>query len=192
MKTTTREGYTIDALVADLRLVCAAGREEREVLSAVRPLALRMAASKDLWLEERMCRPDPEQGFGIHVLHEEPDHTLAVFVVSWAPGRGTPAHDHGTWAVVVGIDGPEKNEFWRRADDGGRPGYAEVEKHAEKVFGPGDVLALPTGAIHSVRNETDRITVSLHIYGRHVNFTARSQYDPERRTETLYKVKTNA
>jgi hypothetical protein len=22
--------------------------------------------------------------------------------VSWLPGRGTPPHDHGTWAVVAG------------------------------------------------------------------------------------------
>jgi len=182
----------VGEFVAALRRLGAEDRDERGMLDAVRELALRLAVSQDLWLEERMCRPDPEQGFGIHVLHEEPEHALAVFVVSWLPQRGTAPHDHGTWAVIVGLDGEERNELWRRVDDGTRPGYAEIEKRGERVLGPYAALALPAGAIHSVRNETDRLSVSLHVYGTHVNFTRRSQYDPDARTETPYKVRTYA
>jgi quercetin dioxygenase-like cupin family protein len=59
----------------------------------------------------------------------------------------------------------------------------------EKVCGEGDVLAMPRGVIHSVWNETDAVTLSLHIYGKHVNFTGRSQFDPAKRTETPFIVK---
>ena len=184
--------YGIGELAADLRRIRGESRDEREILSRVRPLARRVAANKAAWLTDRMCEADAEQGFGVHVLHEEPDHTLAIFAVSWLPDRGTPPHDHGTWAVVVGVDGPEKNEFWERADDRSRPGYAELKKLGEKVFDAEEVLAMPAGTIHSVWNDTDRITVSLHIYGKHVNYTGRSHFDPDQRTETTYQLKIQA
>jgi predicted metal-dependent enzyme (double-stranded beta helix superfamily) len=57
------------------------------------------------------------------------------------------------------------------------------------VCGVGDVLALPQGTIHSVWNETAEVTLSLHIYGKHINYTGRSQFDLEKRTETPFIVK---
>ena len=183
--------FGIEQLALELKRVCAQSGNEKEILGKLRPLALRAAASKEAWLRKHMYEADAGQGFGVHLLHEEPDHTLAIFAVSWLPDRGTPPHDHGTWAVVVGIDGPEKNEFWERTDDRTRPGFAELKKIGEKVFDYEDVLAMPAGTIHSVWNETDRVTVSLHIYGMHVNHTGRSQYDPATRTETPYLLKTS-
>lgn len=181
--------YSISELVSDLKSICAKYHDDREIISRVRPLAQRAAASKECWLAKRFYEADPEQGFGVYLLHEEPDHTLAIFALSWLPHRGTPPHDHGTWAVVAGVDGPEKNEFFERVDDGSRPGHAELKKIGEKVFHPGEVVAMPQGAIHSVWNEGDSVTVSLHIYGKHVNHTARSQFDVEKRTETPFVVK---
>lgn len=181
--------YSIAQLVSDLKRVSRESSDERELLKAVRPLARRAADAKAAWLEKRLYETDAAQGFGVHLLHEEPDHTLAVLALSWLPHRGAPPHDHGTWAVIAGVDGPEKNEFFERADDRSRPGYAELRKVGEKVCGERDVLAMPRGVIHSVWNETDAVTLSLHIYGKHVNFTGRSQFDPEKRTETPFVVK---
>src|SRR6516162_3638413 len=115
--------YTVQELVSDLHRVVAQRSEEHEILNMVRPLAQRAALSRASWLEERFYIANPDQGFGVHLLHEEIDHHLAIFAVSWLPGRGAPPHDHGTWAVVAGVDGPETNEFFERVDDGARPGY---------------------------------------------------------------------
>jgi hypothetical protein len=38
-------------------------------------------------------------------------------------------------------------------------------------------------------NETDRVTVSLHVYGKHVNYTIRSQFDPARKIEKPFILK---
>jgi len=38
---------------------------------------------------------------------------------------------------------------------------------------------MKTGGIHEVRNESDALAISLHTYGRHLNFTGRSQFDAE-------------
>jgi predicted metal-dependent enzyme (double-stranded beta helix superfamily) len=180
--------YSLDRFVTDLRRITSEGRDEKQVISLLRPLVQRFALS-GTWLEPCIYETDSDQGFGVHVLHEEQDHTLAVFAVSWLPGRGTPPHDHGTWAIVVGVDGPEKNIFWERTDDCSRPGYAELRQTGEKVFGSGDVLVMPAGMIHSVRNEADQVTLSLHVYGKHVNFAQRSQFDPDKRSETPFIVK---
>ena len=63
-----------------------------------------------------------------------------------------------------------------------RAGYAEIQRTGEKRFGPGDVLAMMPDAIHSVVNPTDAVTVSLHTYGMHLNYTGRSEFDPEKNT----------
>jgi hypothetical protein len=44
------------------------------------------------------------------------------------------------------------------------------------------VLTLLPDAIHSVRNETAVVTVSLHAYGYNLNMSGRLQFDPARDT----------
>jgi predicted metal-dependent enzyme (double-stranded beta helix superfamily) len=141
------------------------------------------------WLQADHYLCDEEQGFGVHLLHEEADHRLAVFAIAWLPGRGAPPHNHGTWAVVAGVDGPETNTFWKRLDDGSQPGYAEIAWNGEKVFGPGEVVAFLPHEIHSVTNETQAVTVSLHVYGKHLNYTGRSQFDGAAKTETPFLIR---
>lgn len=182
--------YTLQQFVPDLRRATAGNPPVSAILQQVKPLARRFAASADLRSRcNRHC--DEQQGFGFQLLHEEPDHALAVAVLSWLPGRGTPPHDHGTWGIVVGVEGDEVNTFWQRVDDGTHPGHAELRPLSEKTFSPGDAIAITPEIIHSVRNAGDRISVSLHVYGRNINFTGRSQFDPERRTVTPWTVVQN-
>jgi len=58
------------------------------------------------------------------------------------------------------------------------------------VLGPGDVLTLQPDSIHSVVNKTESVTVSLHVYGKHVNHTERSQFDPDQHTERAFIITT--
>jgi predicted metal-dependent enzyme (double-stranded beta helix superfamily) len=186
------ETYSISQLADDVEKVCRQHTDERDVISAVRPLLRRAALASASWLDQGLYAADAEQGFGVHLLHEKPDHTQAIFVVSWLPQRGAPPHDHGTWAVIAGVDGPEKNEFFERIDDRSRAGHAELRKIGEKVCAVGDVIAMPKGTIHSVVNESDATSLSLHVYGKHVNHTGRSQFDVEKQTETSFVVKLEA
>ncbi|MCP4333226.1 MAG: hypothetical protein GY785_11270 [Gammaproteobacteria bacterium] len=98
---------------------------------------------------------------------------------AWLPGRGAPPHDHGTWAVVAGLEGAERNVRYRRVDDDTREDYAELEVKKEFDPAPGETLCIRSGGIHKVSNETEVLTLSLHTYGRHVNFTNRSQFNLE-------------
>ena len=179
--------YDLPAFVADLRAVAADNDDVHDILRRLPAYAIRYAASEDI---KRRCNrnPDPAQGFEFQVLHEEPDHSLAVAALSWLPGRGTPAHNHGTWAVVVGVEGDEVNIFYKREDDGSRAGHAELTELSTKTFAPGHALAMPPHIIHAVRNDSDRLSVSLHVYGRNINFTGRSKFDPSRNLEEPFVV----
>jgi predicted metal-dependent enzyme (double-stranded beta helix superfamily) len=177
--------YGLADFVADLRAIRDARVDDREVIARVRPLVRELALGRE-WLRPQHYGCNQEQGFGVHALHEEPDHSLWVIAVAWLPGRGAPPHNHGTWAVVGGVDGPEMNVFWRRLDDGTRPGYADLREQGRRIFDAGDVVSFLPDQIHSVVNETDRVTVSLHVYGRHLNHVQRYQFDPAARTASAF------
>jgi predicted metal-dependent enzyme (double-stranded beta helix superfamily) len=184
---TMTEATSLDRYIEDLRRITQETDDEDQIISRVGPLARQMALEKS-WLLESHYDTDSEQGFGVHLLHEEPDHSLAVFVVSWLPGRGAPAHDHGTWAVVAGVVGVERNIRYKRVDDGSRPGYGELAVKHEIDAGEGDLICMKTGGIHSVQNETEAVTLSLHTYGLHVNHTNRSRFDLATNEKTDFKV----
>lgn len=166
----------IDALVEALRKITSETDDERKILTHLRPLVREACLDAD-WVEDEYLQVDKDAGFRVSTLHEEPDHTLAVFAVSWTPGMGVGPHDHGTWAVVGGIRGQERNVNWQRTDDGARAGHAELERFSEVTAGAGDVMCFRTGDIHSVDNVGDDVALSLHVYGKHVNHTDRYQYD---------------
>ena len=81
--------YTLRQFVQDLRAIAVEAAELTAIISRARPLTRRLALSKG-WLQKSHYVCDPEQGFGVHLLHEEADHTLAVFAIAWLPGRGAP------------------------------------------------------------------------------------------------------
>ena len=181
--------YSVAEFVADTLAIMAIIKEEEAILSAVAPLARKVAAETG-WRKEEMLIADPELGFGSTLLHAAPDHSLFVVVDSWLPGRGVRPHDHGTWAIVVGVTGPEKNTFWEREDDGSEEGYAQLRIIDEKIISAGDVVCMKTGEIHSVQNDTDETTLSFHVYGKHLNFTGRSQFDTENSREIPFLIET--
>lgn len=181
------EPYTVARYVDDLRRITAETSDENEIFTRVGPLARRLAA-EDGWIEDRFYEPDTETGFSAFMLHEEEDHSLAVLAASWTPGMGVGPHDHGTWAIVVGVDGEERNIRYKRLDDRSKEDYAELEPKEERVAGPGDLVCIKNGGIHAVRNESDKVTLSLHTYGTHVNHTVRYQYDLETRSAAEFKV----
>jgi len=185
----TVETHAIEDLAADLRRARQDARDERDMLRRVRELALRTAAVPGSWVEDGLYEADDEQGFGVHLLHEEPDHSLTIMAVSWLPHRGAPPHDHGTWAVLAGVDGTERNDLYERTDDGKTEGHATLRKVVEKKVGVGEVLCMAEGSIHGVANDSDRTTLSLHIYGRNLQYVRRSKFDPENHTVTPFTVK---
>ena len=180
--------YSLDQYVRDLRTITAEEADPVRITDQVAPLAKKFAQSPG-WLRPEYRECDAEQGFGVHMLHEEPNHDLAVFLVSWLPNRGTTPHNHKTWAVVVGIEGQEQEINYDRLDDGAMLGYADLRRRGEQVMAAGDVARCYPEHMHHVRNVGKDISMSLHTYGRHINYTGRSEYEIENKREKPYAIK---
>ena len=169
-------GYTVKALARDLLDFRQHGAGEAQLLAEAPDLVKRLMLMKHNWLRARMAVPaaDPGNGPARFVLHEEPDHTLAIFVVTMGPGESTPPHDHGTWAVIAGLEGRETNRWWKRAT-----GDAVIASGEENVDA-GTILTVPAGAIHSVHNESGTVCVTLQVYGTNPEHTPHRNYETRR------------
>lgn len=179
--------YSLQQYIADLRHIAAETANESDLFDQLGPLALRLVKEGDI-LQPRHLTLASETEPSLDLLHEEEDHSLAVMVVSWPAKFGVNPHDHNTWAVVAGVQGQEHNTTYARIDDGGDPKSAELSVKAEGSLGSGDLVCIKTGGIHAVRNDGDEVAVSLHTYGRHVNYTNRVQFDLETGEVRPFKV----
>jgi predicted metal-dependent enzyme (double-stranded beta helix superfamily) len=168
----------VATFVDGLRRLAAEHAGPRSLLPALAPLAKKLVTSR-AWVRPEFYELDAEQGLGITVLHEEADHTLLVETVAWAPGRGVLPHDHQTWGMVAGIDGVERNVLWKRHDDGAVAGHARLTLHRETKVGAGDVIAFLGDDIHSVHNDGESVTLSLHVYGKSLAHVQRSEFVPD-------------
>ena len=175
--------YSVEDYVRDIRAIVASETETEAITDRIKPLALKLASDPG-WFEDKYRYTDPDQGVGLHLLHEEDNHDLAVFAIAWAPGRGVDAHNHKTWAVVSGIEGQEHETTYSRRDDGSKPGFADLVATNEETLYPGTAVCCHPEDIHSVINNGDKVAVSLHTYGRHLNHTGRSTFDVQAKTET--------
>jgi predicted metal-dependent enzyme (double-stranded beta helix superfamily) len=182
------KSYSLDQYLRDLRTITAEETDPVRITDRVVPLARKFAQATG-WFRPEYRECDVEQGFGVHVLHEELNHDLAVFLISWLPNRGTTPHNHKTWAVVVGMEGQEQEVNYNRLDDGSKRGYADLKRSGEQVMTAGDVACCYPEHIHSVWNVGKDISMSLHTYGRHINYTGRSEFDLEHKREKPYLVK---
>lgn len=187
LATTLSAAPSIASLVAAARRAVAATDDPARIVAALVEPMRDTALSPD-WLEDRLRSAPAEQGFGSHLLHEEADHALAVFCVAWLPGRGAPPHDHGTWGVVCGVEGTETNIAWMRTDDGARPGRATLVRGRESALSRGGLVTVLPADIHGVENRTDRPSLSLHLYGRHLNHVRRHRFDPAAGTESPFVI----
>ncbi len=178
--------YNVDDYVADLRRITGETDDEDTIFRQLGPLSLRLA-THERWQGQEYLRRHGEQPFNIWLLHEEADHSLPVFMIAWAPGGYSPIHDHGTWAVVAGISGHEHNALYRRLDDRKTPDYAAIEEKKSGLVGPGELMCMKNGGIHKVENPSDKITLSLHTYGMHVNHTVRCMYNPADNSTQTFK-----
>src|SRR6185503_8790087 len=98
---------------------------------------------------------------------EDEDHRFALYVNSSLGGHKTPAHNHTTWAVIVGVTGEEENRFYDRAPEGPRvKGEYVVEQGTGVCFLPDD--------LHSIHIQGPLI--NFHMYGLALDHLPRREY----------------
>jgi predicted metal-dependent enzyme (double-stranded beta helix superfamily) len=171
--------------IGDVRSIIAGRGVTRDALELVKEKLLELAARRDLFSFDQF--PVLHEGSTMHLLSEDDDHGFALYAVAARGVSETPPHDHTTWAVVVGVEGEERNRLYRRIDDGGAPDGARLEPAGETVVRPGAGVALMPEDIHSIRRESSAPMLHFHLYGRSIeHLPERRQFDLEKGTSAVY------
>jgi len=148
----------IDAAVAEVRAIERADGVTRESLEKIKRRLMRLAARQELFTARDFSPPEPggKRNSCLYRVSEDADHRFALYVNSSFGNYGTPAHNHSTWAVIVGLTGEELNRFYDRVDGGVREkGSAVVKQGTGVAFMPED--------LHSIHISAP--LVNFHMYG---------------------------
>lgn len=168
----TRE---IEAAVADIRDIERQDGVTRHSLAKIRERLLRLAARTDLFTAEDF--PPPALGGKrtscLYRLSEDADHRFALYANAAYGNYDTPAHNHTTWAVIVGVSGEETNKFYDRTETGG-----VREKGHSHVVRQGSGVAFMPEDLHSIHIRAPLL--NFHMYGLALEqLTRREFYQPE-------------
>src|SRR5438874_3201490 len=148
----------VERAVADVRAIERAGGVTRETLEKIKQRLMGLAARQELFTARDYPPPQPggKRNSCLYRVSEDPDHRFALYVNSSFGDYGTPAHNHTTWAVIVGVSGEELNRFYERVDAGVREkGNAVVQQGTGVAFMPED--------LHSIHISAP--LVNFHMYG---------------------------
>ena len=148
----------VERAVADVRAIERAGGVTRETLEKIKQRLIGLAARQELFTARDYAPPEPggKRNSCLYRVSEDPDHRFALYVNSSFGNYGTPAHNHTTWAVIVGVSGEELNRFYDRVDGGVREKGSAVVKQGTGVgFMPED--------LHSIHISAPLI--NFHMYG---------------------------
>lgn len=160
IRTTASASRLIADIRAELAVAQPLGDAGRRVADVVR---LYLGHNDLLTAEQQM--PDPNE-YRQHVVHVEPDGSFSVVALVWLPGQVTPVHDHVSWCVVGVYRGAEEETCFEKASTDGklflRPAEISRSERGTATF------LTPPGDIHCVRNATDDVAISLHVYGANV------------------------
>ncbi|NUS37403.1 MAG: cysteine dioxygenase family protein [Lysobacter sp.] len=152
-----------DKLVDAVDAAVVAG-DEHAVTAALRNAMCRLIRDRDVRLPECVHEPITDH-YARRELYRSGAHGYSVVAMTWAPGQGTPVHDHAGLWCVEGVWHGEleivQYELLERAGDRCRF-RAAGGMHA----GPGSAGSLiPPHEFHTIRNASpDGIAISLHIY----------------------------
>jgi predicted metal-dependent enzyme (double-stranded beta helix superfamily) len=149
----------IEAAVADVRAIEKADGVNRESLEKIKARLMRLAARKDLFTAADYPPPEPgaKRNSCLYRISEDADHRFALYANASAANYGTPAHNHTTWAVIVGVTGEELNRFYDRSADGG------VKEKGQFVVKQGTGVAFLPEDLHSIH--IDKPLLNFHMYG---------------------------
>ncbi len=131
------------------------GPEPQALLSAIRGCLFDL----DLLAEEHR-RADPAS-YTRHLLHADARGLFSIMAIVWSPGQGSPVHAHQTWCAVGVYAGELTESHYRVA-----PGDAFPVRTGSVRHGEGDsCFDSAHHGIHRIANESDRLAISIHIYG---------------------------
>lgn len=166
--------YRIYRFLTELEDILDEVPDEFHRIVKIIPLVQKLLTSS-YWLSLEIIEPSPKLGWSVCSLYEDYEFDITVQTVAWLPGNVSPIHNHGSWGIVVLLNGQEKHQLWRRVlkDENSN----RLELVGEKILCPGDIISFLPDAIHSLEPFGEEPSVSFNLYGV-TNFSQRFEFDP--------------
>ncbi|WP_345246850.1 cysteine dioxygenase family protein [Pigmentiphaga soli] len=168
--------------MADIAAIAAEGPIDRERLARISQRLQRLTGLQALFPVSEFPPPAPGSGKTScrYLLYQDPRTGVTLYLNTIVAGKTTKPHNHGTWAVIVAIEGEELNRIYRRTDDGSDPGHAVLELEREYTVKPGAPIEFMPDDIHSIHVDQGPAVRHLHLYGQPLeSLTGRLGFDLE-------------
>lgn len=172
--------YRLYRFLTDVEDLLAEKKSDRQLIQAICPLVRRLLTSST-WIQLAGLEPDPDLGWAVQTLYDEPDFPLTVQLVSWLPNQVSPIHNHGAWGIVAILSGVEKNYLWQRA--GNRQLPDQIKCVGDRILEAGDIIGFVPEAIHSI--EALEPTISFNLYGE-TKYDQRFEFNLANSTAQLF------
>ena len=158
MESTVERESAIEAAMADVRTIESDLGVTRLGVEAIRDRLVALSSLRELFPAAELAAPDADADVSSYLyrLSEDTDHRFALYAQSSRGHVETPAHNHTTWAVVVGHSGSELNRFYDRTADG----VAQTRQHLVEA---GTGVAMLPDDLHSIH--IDGPALNFHCYG---------------------------
>lgn len=135
--------------------------------------ALKSLIADDDWLPPEYAEPAAER-YQSYALYIDSQSRYSVISFVWAPGQGTPVHNHTVWGLVGVLRGAE------RCVEFPRPGSGDMVSTHQHVLMRGQVdrVSPSIGDWHKVSNDVaDQPSISIHVYGADIGRVHRNYWD---------------
>lgn len=134
--------------------------------------ALKTLIAHDDWLPEAFTRAHAAK-YSQYLLYLDPASRYSVQSFVWAPGQGTPIHNHTVWGLVGVMRGGETCEEFAVTSEGAQCAHTHALTRGEV-----DRVSPSIGDWHRVSNANgSEVSISIHVYGGDIGRTARSVWD---------------
>lgn len=163
MTIAARRNRACAKLLADAHLITAGPGPTPSALHAVKLKLVALAKRTDLFPSADFAMPVSEGRN--HPLLVEDDDGFGLYLTIGLPGKEAAPHDHGVWCVNAAVSGRELHRYYRRVDDGAKPGAARIVETGEVMVEPGNGTAMADHDIHATIVVGDVPAVGLALYG---------------------------
>ena len=157
----------IEKMISQVRTIAQTNGITRNALEQIKAEMVHVAKRQTLFPLADFQSLDHEPGRQpMQLLHKDDDGQYALYMSTSISDQKPPPHNHATWAVIVGIQGEERNWLFERTDDGSVQGRGTVRVVDEQVAAPGTGVALMPEDIHTIQGKAEgggRLT--FHLYG---------------------------
>jgi 3-mercaptopropionate dioxygenase len=124
----------------------------------------RATSRGSITLPERFCEIRPDR-YARRLVYEDPSSRVMVMAMVWAPGQGTPLHDHaGLWGVEAVLCGAVESVPFDLFGEQNGEYYFHAQPTERLAAGSAGYL-LPPFEHHVTRNASQEVAITLNIYG---------------------------